>query len=153
MLKSIHRPPLPWIMSYFFSFLLPSTIKILVLEWDLKECLIELCLIFFWFIVKKSDFQNNIARWVWMKWYNLCYLAPKNNLWDVARAIGAPHRQRTQSLIQGKHRNVVDSDEEDDMIHQIRKDKQNQPQHVVPTPRKKVPVETDATPEKLMESM
>ena len=79
--------------------------------------------------------------------------AKKNNLWDVARAIGTPHWQRTHSLIQGKHRNVVDSDEEDDMIHQIRKDKQNQPQHVVPTPRKKVPVETDATPEKLMESM
>jgi hypothetical protein len=50
---------------------------------------------------------------------------------------------------------VVDSDEDDDMINHITKQKQtqNQPQYVVPTPRKKAPVETDTTPEKLMESM
>lgn len=50
---------------------------------------------------------------------------------------------------------MVDSDEEDDMINHIAKQKQTQnpPQYAVPTPRKKAPVETDATPEKLMESM
>jgi hypothetical protein len=63
-----------------------------------------------------------------------------------------PHRQRKHPLTQGKHRNTLDSDDEADQFAQeIKNGKsaQKEPHLREPEkPRKRAPVETDATPEK-----